>query len=145
MVYDYMSKRKCAYTGKESECEDKVIPPSLSGGEVHNWTNRLPSSRDYKDSKAGNFPTDIEAEIQETFYLLEIARWKAKFLEDKLDKLQQENNSRQPVKKTGVAKKNKEKEKKQQIEASQVIHEIVKDNQDKIDSLLAQKKKGIFT
>jgi len=134
-------KRKCAYTGNESECTDKVLPSIEAGEEVHNWTNALPSSRDYKDSKAGEMPTDIEAEIHETFYLLELARWKVKFLEDKLSKLQANNNSRQPVKKTGAAKKNKEKIKEKQIETAKVIHDIMEDNESKIDNFLLQKKK----
>ena len=136
-----MSKRNCAYSGKESECTDKVMPSDLSGSESHNWTNTLPSSREYKDSKAGSLPTDMEAEIHETFYLLELARWKVKFLENKLSILQRENNSRQPVKKTGAAKKNKEKIKEKQIETAKVIHEIVEDNESKIDNFLLQKKK----
>lgn len=136
-----MEKRPCAYTGQDSDCSDKVLPSELAGNEVHNWTNSLPTTRDYKDSKAGHAPTDIEAEIHETFYLLEIARWKTKFLEDKLLRLQQINNSRQPIKKTGAAQKNKQKIKEKQIEASIVINEVIKDNESKIDEVLNQKKR----
>jgi hypothetical protein len=137
-------KRNCAYTGKDSMCTDKVLPAEIAEQEIHNWTNKLPCSLEYKESKTDDFPTDMEAEIQETFYLLEIARWKVKFLEEKLKKLQSENNKRKPIKKTGVAKKNKEIKKQKEIEVAQTVKEIVSDNEDKIEEFLNQKKRSIF-
>jgi phosphoenolpyruvate carboxylase len=137
-------KRKCAYTGKESLCTDKVIPRELSDEEIHNWTNSLPCSIEYKESKGADFPNDLEAEIHETFYLLEIYRWKVKYLEKKLEILQQQNNTRRPIKKTGAAQKKKEKAKEKQIEAAIKEKQIVEDNSLKIEEFLNTKKKTLF-
>lgn len=143
MVYHTM-KRDCAYSGVESTCQDKALPSYLGEDVAHNWVNSLPCSIVYKESKAGELPTDQEAEIHETFYLLELARWKVKYLELKLAKLQKENTSRKPQIKTGVGKKNKEKKKDKEIEAARAIHDVMEDNGPKIDEFLTSKKKSIF-
>jgi hypothetical protein len=134
-------KRKCIYTNQDSDCLDKIIPSE----EVHNWTLKAPCSSIYRESKGNDLPTDLEMEIHETFYLLELSRVKIKYLEAKLLKLQEENkDSRKPIKKTGAAKKNKEKIKDKQIEASIAIKEIMEDNEVKIDELLEIRKRSIF-
>jgi len=139
-----MGKRKCAYTGQESECTDKALYKDFAEEEIHNWTNSIPCSISYKESKKDLFPTDIEAEIHETFYLLEIYKWKVKYLEKKLSTLQEKNNSRTPTEKTGVAQKNKEKKKQKEIESAIAIKEIAEDNESKIDTFLENKKRSIF-
>lgn len=136
-----MSKRKCVYTNNESDCLDKVIPSE----ETHNWTLKVPCSTIYKESKGNDLPTDLEMEIHETFYMLELYRVKVKYLEAKLLKLQEENKgSRKPIKKTGAAKKNREKIKDNQIEASIAIKEIMEDNEPKIEELLETRKRSLF-
>jgi hypothetical protein len=144
MVYVNVSKRKCAYTGKESLCTDRVMPKEMAQEEIHNWTNNLPCSIEYKESKAGDLPNDLEADIHETFYLLEIARWKVRFLEQKLARLQEINNTRKPVKKTGVSQKNKQVQKEKQIETAITIKEVEESNSLKIDEFLENKKKALF-
>lgn len=143
MVYLFM-KRNCAYTDKESFCSDRILPKELAEDEVHNWAISMPASVDYKESKGGELPSDLEVEIHETFYLIELTKIRLKFLEKKLEKLQQINPSRGPAPKSGAAQKNKEKIKKKQIEAAIVEKEIVEDNSSKIDEFLEKKKKSLF-
>lgn len=141
-----MSKRKCAYTGKDSFCSDKPLPSEVAEQEIHNWTNNLPCAVEYKESKKNQLPNDLEAEIHETFYLLEITRWKVKYLEIKLAKLQEVNNTRPSIQKTGIAKKNreqdKEKKKNAEIEAANLIKETIDNDSKKIEEML--KKKPLF-
>lgn len=143
MVY-YSMKRNCAYTGKDSLCKDNIIPRDLIEEEVHNWTNGLPSSIEYKESKGSEFPTDLEMDIHETFYLIEITRVRLKYLEQKLKRLQEQNMERKPIKKTGAKQAKKEKIKQRQIETAIVEKEIVEDNEDKIQEYLNSKKKALF-
>jgi uncharacterized coiled-coil protein SlyX len=137
-------KRKCAYTGKDSFCTDKPLPSQVAEQEIHNWTNALPCSIEYKESKQGQSINDIELKIHETFYLLEIARFQVKFLENKLKELQDSNNTRTPIKKTGASQKNKEKKKEDQIQAAIAVKDEIKSAEQKIEELLKNKKKGIF-
>lgn len=137
-------KRNCAYTGKDSLCKDNVIPRDLIEEEIHNWTNGLPSSIGYKESKASEFPTDLEMDIHETFYLIEITRIRLKYLEQKLKRLQEQNTERKPIKKTGARQAKKEKIKQKQIETAIVEKEIVEDNSSKIEEYLNSKKKALF-
>jgi hypothetical protein len=80
--------RKCAYTGKDAESKDSVIPKKKLEQEIHNWTKEVPVCNEYKNEKTDRMPTDLEMDIQETFYLLELARMRVLYLENKLEKLQ---------------------------------------------------------
>jgi hypothetical protein len=134
-------KRKCIYTNEDSDCLDRIIPSD----EVHNWTLKTPCNSQYRESKGTEPPTDLEMEIHETFYLLELSKIKVKYLEVKLLRLQEENKgNRKPIKKTGAAKKNKEKIKDKQIQASMAIKDILEDNEPKIQELLENRKRSIF-
>jgi hypothetical protein len=137
-------KRNCAYTGKDSLCKDNILPRDVIEDEIHNWANGLPSSIEYKESKGSDFPTDLEMDIHETFYLIEITRVRLKYLEKKLEKLQAQNNERKPIQKTGAKQKKKEKIKQKQIETAIVEKEIVEDNSSKIEEYLNNKKKALF-
>jgi hypothetical protein len=159
-------RRKCIYTGKESLCRDKPMPNNLAGDEIHNWANAVPCSLEYKESKKDQMPNDIEAKIFETFYLLEIARWKVRYLELKyeqnkqketlkelelqiyqvndlelkLEILQQSNNSRKPIKKTGFNQKIKQQKKDEQIDKIITVEEVAKQDEKLIENMLKNKK-----
>lgn len=81
--------RKCAYTGKVATSKDAVIPKKHLQNELHNWTKEVPVCNEYKNEKQDRMPTDHEMKIQETFYELELARMKVKYLENKLQNLQE--------------------------------------------------------
>lgn len=135
-----MTIRKCIYTNKEAKSKDSVIPKDLLGEEVHNWTAQAPCNLDYLEQKKSKLPTELEMQANELFHLLELAKLRVVFYEQKLNKIQNEilNTYKEPIKnKTTVAEKNKEKQIQQMIIEKEIIEEVNKD----IDKLLNNKRK----
>lgn len=117
--------RKCIFTNKESKTKRSIIPRDKADGEIHNWTLYSPMSLEY--DKENRMPTDQEMEIHETFYMLELARLKVKYLETKLKDLQEQNgNSKKPPeerKKTAKSTPKKKRKTKKEKEIEAAIHE----------------------
>lgn len=83
-----MKRRKCIYTGNDSDCTDHVIAKQHGDDPVHNWSNKVPASKEYLKNRKGNLPTDLEMEASRLFHLLEIARNEVTYLELKLKEVQ---------------------------------------------------------
>jgi hypothetical protein len=132
-----MTKRKCVYTGQDSNDKDSVIPRHLIKDE-HNWSVYVPTTSDYKQQKINRQPSELEIQAVETFYLLEMAKLKVEFYESQLAKIQDQINKEYeplPVQKPKNQGKNAEKKKQKQIEIAEKekniqhlelnLHEIV--------------------
>ena len=113
-----MSSRKCIYTGKDANCEDKIIPKN-GGDEVHNWVNSAPCNSKYKNKKARNHPTELEVSINRAFKMLELAKLDVRFWEIELNRLRvllantPHNNKKtneEPKKVSKTSEKKKERE-----------------------------------
>ena len=127
-----MSSRKCIYTGKDAECEDKVIPKN-GGDEVHNWANSAPCSKSYKAKKALNHPSELEIQANRASKMLELAKLDARYWELELDRIRLEITKlpEKPVSKTQQKKKEKE------IKLAYIEKDIKEVN---LDSILEAKK-----
>lgn len=151
-----MSARKCIFTNKDSNTKRSIIPKSEADEEIHNWTLYSPMNMDY--DKENRMPTNHEMEMHETFYMLELARLKVKYLEMKLKDLQEKNpkptpnepqNNPKPTPepseelellKKGNSKKKKRKTKKEkEIEMAEHEKEVVQ-NVD-LDKALEKRRK----
>jgi hypothetical protein len=132
-----MTKRKCVYTGQDSNDKDSVIPRHLIKDE-HNWSVYVPTTSDYKQQKINRQPSELEIQAVETFYLLEMAKLKVEFYESQLAKIQDQINKDYrplPIQKPKNEGKNAEKKKQKQIEIAEKeksiqdlelnLHEIV--------------------
>lgn len=125
MVLYSMASRNCVYTGKKAGCTDKVIPKE-GGDEVHNWTNSVPCSIEYKEFKGKRPPTEKELEACSIFYKIEMLKQELNFLEKQLHEVQQELLRSLPPKKTKKTQKDKE------IELAYQEKEIKEVNLDKV-------------
>jgi len=115
--------RKCIYTNKEANSKDNVIPKKKIGGELHNWANKAPVSKDYKDLKQDSMPTDLEFEANQLFHKLELAKLEVKFYEDRLAEIQQK------IKETTKIPEKKSKKDKE-IEQMYIEKEVVEGKED---------------
>ena len=132
--------RKCIYTNKEAKSKDSLFPRETLGEEIHNWTVQVPCNSEYLKSKANDQPTELEMQANEIFHLLELARLRVIFYENKLEAIQvQISTTYKEVVKTGptVAEKTKEKQIKQMIVEKELVEEVSKD----IDKLFSEKRK----
>jgi hypothetical protein len=142
-----MTIRKCIYTGKDSNAKDQVLPNN-----PFNWTNKVPTTKEYKNSKNGNLPTELEMQANETFHLLELARNRVLFYEAKLKEIQDEIGgceTPEPVQKlskvsksdTSKAKKTPKKVSKRDVEIEKAIEEkeIMEDSEKAIEKVLKKK------
>lgn len=131
-----MTKRKCVYTGQDSNEKDSVIPRHLIKDE-HNWSVHVPTTTDYKQQKINRYPTELEIQAAETFYMLEISRLKVEFYENKLAQIQEEINknytyNRIEKPKNEGKKAEKRKSKEIQIAEKQKEIQILEKDLDKI-------------
>ena len=85
-------RRKCIYTGLDSDEKDSVIPRDIIVDQ-HNWSGGVPVSASYKQHKKNRLPTSLEMEAVETFYLLEMARLKVEVYSKQLAEIQAKINS----------------------------------------------------
>lgn len=137
-----MDKRKCIYTGKEAKASDNVIPKSQSGDELHNWTNKVPCSKEYKDIKQGRLPNELEIEAHELFILMEMHKAKAKMYELKLAEVQEKickNTEKIQKKSVKIQKKSK---KDKQIEQAYVEKEVTEP--EKYEEILEKRKESLW-
>lgn len=136
-----MTTRTCTYTGKEAKGKDSVLPKSRLNTENHNWNNSTPVNTDYQALKGDRLPTELEMLANETFHLLELARLRVVFFENKLAEIQAEINKdyKEPIKKP-VAKTEKVKIKEKQIETAVVEKTVVESLTKKMDEILKPKK-----
>lgn len=124
-----MNKRKCVYTGQESNDKDSVIPRHLLK-DSHNWASSVPTTTDYKNNKIDRLPTELEIQAAEVFYMLEISKLRVEFYESQLNKIQEEINKAYKPKETSVEKplqnesKRSLKKKEKQIAIAEVDKEI---------------------
>lgn len=137
MVLSYMNSRKCIYTGLDAQAKDNVIPKSeLNLNELHNWANKAPVSLRYKEVKSNRMPNDLEILANETFHLLELAKLKVLYLENKLIDIQKElKKNLPPVKKSKNAKKERE------IEQAHHEVDVIKEADKKIEKTLSKRRK----
>lgn len=133
-----MDKRKCIYTGKEADGSDNVIPKSKAGDELHNWTNKVPCSSEYKLKKQGELPTELEMEAHEAFTLMELHRNKAKYYELKLEEIQKkiQKTAKKPQKTAKKSKKDK------QIEQAYIEKEVTEP--EKYEEVLEKRKESLW-
>lgn len=116
-----MTRRKCVYTGQDSNDKDSVIPRHLIKDE-HNWSVYVPTTSDYKQQKIDRQPTELEMQAVETFHLLEMAKLKVEFYEAQLVNIQSQINKTfkpKPVQKPKNEGKNADKRKQKQIEIAE--------------------------
>jgi len=78
-----LTVRKCIYTGKDSDAKDRILPDN-----PFNWANNAPTTKEYKEKKS-KYPTELEMQANETFHLLELARNRVIFYEEKLKEIQE--------------------------------------------------------
>jgi hypothetical protein len=121
-----MTKRKCVYTGQDSNDKDSVIPRHFIKDE-HNWSVYVPTTSDYKQQKIDRQPTDLEMQAVETFHLLEMARLKVEFYETQLANIQSQINKTykpKPIQKPKNEGKNADKKKQKQIKIAEKEKDI---------------------
>jgi len=123
------SKRKCIYTDEEATALDKVVPKN-GGDEVHNWSNSVPCSQEYKDKKGNSHPTELEVRTNRAFKMLELAKLDVVYWERELKKLQSQNKPKKS--------KNQEKIKKKEIKLAEKEQEI---KEIPIEKVLEERKK----
>ena len=136
--YINMSIRKCIYTNKEADSKDNVLPKSKSGNELHNWANKAPCSRVYKDFKQDRLPTEEEMELNRLFYKLEMARLDVQYYTAKIEELQGK------ISHEAFEKKDKKEARKKDLEIKQAFieKEIVEEAEDMMESLIKKKKEN---
>jgi hypothetical protein len=135
-----MTIRKCIYTNKEAKSKDSVIPRHVLGEEIQNWASYAPSNIDYSTQKSDKLPSELEMQANEFFHLLELARLRVVYYEQKLAETQAEilKTYKEPIKnKITVADKKKEKQIKQMVVEKEITEEVNKD----IENFLEQKRK----
>lgn len=122
-----MSIRKCIYTNKEAKSKDHVLPKSILDEEIHNWCNQAPSNTNYLQQKLNNIPSELEMQANELFHLLELAKLRVKFFEEKLSLVQQEINKdyKEPIKNEISHRAQKIEKQKEQIIVEKAIVEDV--------------------
>ena len=135
-----MTTRKCIYTGKEAEAKDSVIPKKDSGEELHNWANKAPICKDYKDLKQDRLPTEEEMELNRLFYKLELSKLDVKYYEIKISKLQK--NIR--IELDNIIDKKEEIKKEKEIKVSIIEKEIVEESNNTIEKILENRKKDLW-
>ena len=116
-----MTRRKCVYTGQDSNDKDSVIPRHLIKDE-HNWSVYVPTTSDYKQQKIDRQPTELEMQAVETFHLLEMAKLKVEFYEAQLANIQNQISKTykpKPIEKPKNEGKNADKKKQKQIEIAE--------------------------
>jgi hypothetical protein len=126
--------RKCIYTDKEASSKDNVLPRKVLGEESHNWANKAPVSRDYKDLKEDRMPTDLEFEANQLFHKLELAKLEVKFYEERLKEVQDKIKTT-----TKVPKKKTKKEK--EIEQAYQDQALVEEVSNITDQIIKEKSK----
>lgn len=135
-----MAIRKCIYTNKDARSKDSILPKEVLGEEIYNWAAQVPCNTEYLDQKVGKIPSELEMQANEIFHLLELAKLRVVFYEQKLQTIQDKIRPtyKEIVKNTPtVAEKTKEKQIKQMIVEKEVVEEITKD----IDQVFAAKRK----
>ncbi len=130
--------RKCIYTNKEAKSKDRVIPKSKIGDELHNWCNFVPVSSGYKDIKKDNMPDELEMQANELFKMLEMAKLRVVYFEEKLKEVQEKLKPR-------VKTEEKEEEKKER-QIKQAFHEkaVVEVHEESIAEILNKRKKKVL-
>lgn len=110
-----MGSRKCVYTGKDANCTDKVIPHD--GGDIdHNWANSVPCSKEYKNRKGLNMPTEIEMELNRSFKHLELAKMDVAYWEKRIEMLRELNSTSEVEKSIKPTEKPKKEQKSVTLE-----------------------------
>jgi len=135
-----MTIRKCIYTNKDARSKDSIIPKETLGEEIYNWTSQVPCNSDYLAQKQSKQPTELEMQANEIFHLLELAKLRVVFYEQKLLAIQDKIRLtyKEVVKNTPtVAEKTKDKQIKQMIIEKELVEEANKD----IDQILTNKRK----
>lgn len=126
--------RKCIYTNKEASSKDNVVPRKALGEELHNWANKAPVSKDYKDLKQDRMPTDLEFEANQIFHKLELARLEVAFYEDRLAEIQEKIKE---VTKIPEKKSKKDKE----IEQMHIEKDLMEVMEEEVTKVISKKKK----
>lgn len=76
-----MSKRKCVFTGKESNYLAQI------GKDKHNWAKKVPCTKEWWDANKDRPLTPNELELVELFFEQEIARLKIDTIEERMQKI----------------------------------------------------------
>ena len=137
-----MDIRKCVYTGLQAKCKDTLIPKSILGNEIHNWVSEIPCNTFYKELKKDKNPNELELMAFEYFYMLEIAKVKVKYYENKLKEVQDKIGFRQPSE-NEIVKKHEVKVEKEEREARHLQVNLDEAN-DSIDKHFENMKREIF-
>lgn len=135
-----MSKRNCTYTGEEAKVSDNVVPKAKAGEEIHNWTNKVPCSEDYKELKQGRLPTELEMEAHGHFVLMELYRNKAKWHEEKLKEIQE--TLKLDLEDYKLSRKQKQTKKDRQIEQAYIEKEVTEPK--KYEEILDKRKDSLW-
>jgi hypothetical protein len=135
MVSYSMKIRKCVYTNKDAKAKDSVIPKKILKDEIHNWSNNVPVSEEYKTLKSDRLPTELEMQANEYFHLLELSKLRVRYYEEKLEEIQKEITEKLViVEKKGKTKKEMKKDK--EIKKAHKQQELQTEIEEKINSTL---------
>ena len=134
-----MSIRKCIYTGKEADSKDNVVPKKELGEELHNWTNKAPVSREYKEDKQDRMPTELEYELNKLFYKLEMAKMDVLYYSKKIEEAQRELRNKFE-KKNNVKKQVKKDRQIKQAFKEKAVLDAVED----VEKEIIAKKEGLW-
>jgi hypothetical protein len=121
-----MSKRKCIFTGNDSDDKDSVLPRHLSKDQ-HNWASQVPTTTSYKEKRKDRSPTDLEIQAADAFYQIELLKTKLEFYEFRLSQIQSEINSAfvsEPIIKPKNEGKRAAKKKEKEIEIAEKQKDI---------------------
>lgn len=134
-----MDIRKCIYTNEPSTAKDSILPKKIAGQEVHNWSNHVPCSQEYKDFKKDRAPTELEMQAHEAFHNLEMAKIRVKYYENLLSEIQ----AKILKNKDFIEFKNRPRtdKKEEQIQKAIREHSLLQETEDKVNELIEQKKK----
>lgn len=143
MVYSSVDIRKCIYTNSEAKAKDNVLPRDFLGeDDLHNWANKAPINKDYKEIKQGSEPTELEMQANELFHLLELSRLRVKYYEKRLEQVQSEiKDALVKSAQKAKPKKPKKTKKDKEIEIAIKEKEAVEITEKAAESLVEKRKK----
>lgn len=134
MVLSSMSQRKCIYTGLPAKKTDMLMPKE-GGDEIHNWTNSVPCSEEYKLIKQKQQPTDLDIEAQNLFYQSELLRLKLQIIEKRIAEVQFKIRKRNNINYSCLDKNiSKEEQIKQAYKEKEILDMV-----DTLDEIIANK------
>ena len=82
-------KRTCIFTGKESDTSLLIVSGKT---EIHNWSKKVPCTKEYEKKLQGRPLNDLEFSLVEIFYKKEVCRLKIENYENQMIEIRKKIN-----------------------------------------------------